>query len=203
MLIKRICSNATLALAVLVSLSWANTIQAALPDDVNAALSSGTQAQKEGAIKALAVAHATNLANFDQLVRLVAEGSKEQPGAYAGALGGACAVSSDNAAITRIIISVFVEAYQEFSSAITQAVIAAGCPAEVAAATLQEALVTAAGGSLSLIPVLPNGNPGTGVNLLQQAFPKSLNTTRLGNVLEGLQQTVQETPMSPTQPNIE
>jgi len=198
MLIKKIGSPIATAVAVIAFLSWANTSNAALPDDVNAALASGSEAQKVAEIRALALANAGNQENFRQLVQLFAAGSTpEQAAVFAGALGAACLVSSDNAATTRIIISVIVEYHPKTAGESTAAVIASGCSAQAAAGALQAALSAAAGGSLGLVPVLPNNNPGFGVNLLQQAYPKSLNTTRLGNVLEGLQ----ETAMSPTQPN--
>jgi len=202
MLIRKFSSRAATALAVVAFAGWASSANAAIPDDVNAALGSGSQAQKTAAIQSLAVSNATNSSNFGQLVQLVASGAtQQQAGAFAGALGAACGASGNNAATTQAIVSTLVGAFPEAGGAITGAVISAGCSAEVAANTLQQSLLTAAGQSLSLTPVLPNTNPGPGVNLLQEAFVKSLNTTRLGNVSG--EQVPQQTPMSPTEPNRE
>jgi hypothetical protein len=185
------------AVAVIAFASWASVARAALPDDVNAALSTGSQAQKIAKIQALATANAGNPANFTQLVQLVAAGvSQEQAAAFTGALAVACGASGNNAQTTQTLVSTLVAAFPEAGGAIVGRAISGGCSAEVAANTLQQALLTAAGQFLSLRQVIPDRNPGTGVNLGQEAFVKSLNTTRLGN-RSGIQ-ILHEGAMSPT-----
>jgi len=189
-------------IAAIALFGWSGSARADLASDVAAALGQSDQAQKIAAISALATTNASNIALFKQLASLVSAGiTAGDAGALAGALAAACSTVPNNAAITQAIVSALVTAYPESGGDIVGAVIGAGCSTQVAVATLQSTLLTAAGQSLSLIPVLPGTNPGTGANLLQQAFVKSLLTTRLGSILDfgNTQGTVQ----SPTEPEPE
>jgi hypothetical protein len=183
MVIRKILSGAVSAFAVLALTSWASVATAALPEDVAAALSPDkTPAQQAAAVQALAVANAGNQANYTQLVQLVAAGiPQSQAASFTNALGAACGASGNNAQTTQTLVNIMVGAFTEASGAITAQAISAGCSAEVAANTLQQALLSAAGQFLALRQVIPDRNPGAGVNLNQEAFIKSLNTTRLGN----------------------
>jgi hypothetical protein len=200
MRIRKIWTGTVAAVAVVAVTSWASLATAALPDDVAAALKpENTLAQQTAAIQALAVANAGNQANFTQLVQLVAAGvSQQQAAAFAGALGAACGASGDNAATTAVVVNGMVGQHPEAGGAIVGQVISAGCSAEVAANTLQQALLTAAGQLLALTRVIPPSNPGPGVNLNQEAFVKSLNTTRLGNRSPAPLQPFVEGAVSPT-----
>ena len=198
MSIRKIWTGTMTAVAVVAFASWASVAEAALPEDVSAALSADkTPAQQAAAVQALATANAGNQANFTQLVQLVAAGiSQQQAASFAGALAAACGASGNNAATTQTLVNVMVGAFPEAGGAIVGQAISGGCSAEVAANTLQQALLTAAGQFLSLRQVVPDRNPGTGVNLNQEAFVKSLNTTRLGN--RNRFQPLQEGAKSPT-----
>jgi len=199
MLIRKLWTGTMAAVAVMAVASWVSVAEAALPEDVSAALSADkTPAQQVAAVQAAATANAGNQANFTQLVQLVAAGiSQQQAASFAGALAAATATSGNNAQTTQTIVSIMVGAFPEAGGAIVGAVIAAGGSAEVAANTLQQALLTAAGQFLSLRQVIPDTNPGPGVNLNQEAFVKSLNTTRLGN-RDSLFQPFIEGAVSPT-----
>lgn len=198
MSIRKIWTGTMTAVAVVAFASWASVAEAALPEDVSAALSADkTPAQQAAAVQALATANAGNQANFTQLVQLVAAGvSQQQAASFTGALAVACGASGNNAATTQTLVNVMVGAFPEAGGAIVGQAISGGCSAEVAANTLQQALLTAAGQFLSLRQVVPDTNPGTGVNLNQEAFVKSLNTTRLGNRSQF--QPLQEGAKSPT-----
>ena len=163
---------------------WATGANATIQSDVTGALGAPTAEAKNAALSSLGKANAGNLSVFTQVARLAASGVTSTGAAgAAGALAkGAFGEVADNAALTRILITAFVQAHPGAGGDIFAAIIAAGGSPEVAAATLQSTLATAAGQALSLVPTLPANNPGTGVNLLQEAFVKSLNTTRLGNV---------------------
>jgi len=181
---------------------WATGANADVQSDVTGALSAPTAQAKNSALASLGKANAGNLPVFTQIAQLVASGVTNTGAAgAAGALAkGAFDVAPNKDALTRILIRVFVQKFPGAGGDIFAAVIAAGGSTEVAAATLQSTLATAAGQALSLVPTLPANNPGTGVNLLQEAFVKSLNTTRLGNV-SGEQITPSATPpQSPTSP---
>lgn len=185
--------------AALLAGVWASGASADIASDVTGALSAPTAAAKNAALSNLGKANGGNLSLFTQLSQLVASGVTGTGAAgAAGALAAACGTVPDNAAITRVLVSTFVARHPGSGGDIFAAIVGAGCSTEVAAATLQSSLSTAAGQALSLVPTLPANNPGTGVNLLQEAFVKSLNTTRLGNV-EGITPT-QEGPQSPTDP---
>ncbi len=185
--------------AALLAGVWASGASADIASDVTGALSAPTAAAKNAALSNLGKANGGNLSLFTQLSQLVASGVTGTGAAgAAGALAAACGTVPDNAAITRVLVSIFVARHPGSGGDIFAAIVGAGCSTEVAAATLQSSLATAAGQALSLVPTLPANNPGTGVNLLQEAFVKSLNTTRLGNV-EGFTPT-QEGPQSPTDP---
>jgi hypothetical protein len=199
MLIRKIWTGTMTAVAVVAFASWASVAEAALPEDVSAALSADkTPAQQSAAIQALATANAGNSANFTQLVQLVAAGvSQQQAAGFAGALAAACGASGNNAATTATLVNVMVGAFPEAGGAIVGQAISGGCSAEVAANTLQQALLTAAGQFLSLREVLRDPNPGPGVNPNQEAWVKSKNTTRLGN-RSGFNIVPQEGAQSPT-----
>jgi hypothetical protein len=181
MLIRKIWTGT--AVAVVAMTSWASVSMAALPDDVAAALKAeNTLSQKTAAIGALASANAGSQANFTQLVQLVAAGiSQQEAAAFANALGAACGASGNNAQTTQTLVNIMVGAFPEAGGAIVGQAISAGCSAEVAANTLQQALLSAAGQFLGLRQVLRDPNPGPGVNINQEAFVKSRLTTRLGN----------------------
>jgi hypothetical protein len=185
MLVTKVWSGAVTAVAVVAFAaftSWASVAKAALSDDVNAALSTGTQAQKISKIQALAAANAKDHAKFTELVQLVATGASQQQVAdFAGALAVACGASGNNGRTTSALVNTLVTAYPAAGGAIVGNAISGGCSAEVAANTLQQALLTAAGQFLSLRQVIPDRNPGPGVNLGQESFVKSLHTTRLGS----------------------
>ena len=170
--------------AALLAGVWASGASADIQSDVTGALSAPTAAAKLAALSGLGTANAGNLQTFTQLAQLVASGVTGSGAAgAAGALAAACGTVPNNAAITRVLVSTFVQRHPGAGGDIFAAIVGAGCSTEVAAATLQSSLATAAGQALSLVPTLPANNPGTGVNLLQEAFVKSLNTTRLGTVL--------------------
>jgi hypothetical protein len=178
---------------------WASGASADIPSDVTGALSAPTAAAKTAALSNLGTANAGNLSVFTQIAQLVASGvTGTGASGAAGPLAAACGTVPDNAAITRVLVSTFVQSHSGAAGDIYAAIVGAGCSTEVAAATLQSSLSTAAGQALSLVPTLPANNPGTGVNLLQEAFVKSLNTTRLGHV-EGFTPTG-ATPQSATDP---
>ena len=199
MLIRKLWTGTMTVVAVVAFASWASVAQAALPEDVAAALSADkTPAQQAAAIQAIATANPGD-PNFTQLVQLMAAGiSQQQAAAFAGALAAATGVSGNNAQTTQTIVSVMVGAFPEAGGAIVGAVIAAGGSAEVAARTLQLAILAASGQFLALREVLRDPNPGPGVNPNQEAFVKSRNTTRLGNRNGVVFQPLQEGAMSPT-----
>jgi len=199
MSIRKLWTGTMTAVAVVAIASWVSVAEAALPEDVSAALSADkTPAQQAAAVQALATANAGNQANFTQLVQLVAAGvSQQQAASFAGALAAACAASGNNAATTQTLVNVMVGAFPEAGGAIVGQAVSGGCSAEVAANTLQQALLTAAGQFAGLREVLRDPNPGPGVNPNQEAFVKSINTTRLGS-RRGSQFVPQEGAMSPT-----
>ena len=190
--------------AALLAGVWASGASADIQSDVTGALSAPTAAAKNAALQNLGKANAGNLPVFTQLAQLAASGvtSTGAAGAVGALAKGAFGEVPDNAALTRILISTFVQAHPGAGGDIFAAVIAAGGSAEVAAAALQSTLATAAGQALSLVPTLPANNPGTGVNLLQEALVKSLNTTRLGHV-EGEIPPSAEAPQSQSDPEFE
>jgi hypothetical protein len=207
--IKKFGASAGAALAMIALVSGTSTANAALSEDVNAAFASNSEAGKVAALQALSVSSAGDQAKFRELVQLVvarsAGSTNEFVGAVAGALGAACVVSSNNALTTRTIVTLFVEAYSGAGGLITASVIRAGCSPDIAAASLQTALVSAAGLSLyNQVSVLP-AHPGTGPTLLGEPWVKSGlgQTTRLGTVNEGTQSGGQfhETAMSPISPD--
>ncbi len=161
---------------------WAQGARANLASDVNDALSLSTLAEQVAAITALATANAGNLALFTQLVSLVSNGIDEaNAGAFAAALASVCTGGAGDAGATIVIVSSLVTTFPGSGGDVTAEVIAAGCPPQVAASTLQATILAAAGQSLSTIQVVPNPNPGIGANDLQDAFVKSILTTRLGS----------------------
>jgi len=199
MVFRKIRSGAATALAIAALASWASVAKADLPSDVAGALV-GTQAEQLANVQTLATSNAGNTANFTQLVELVAAGvSQEQAAAFAGALAAACGVSANNAQTTQALVGTMVGAFPEAGGAIVGSAISGGCSAEVAANTLQLALLTAAGQSLALsVVVVPESNPGVGVNLGQEPFVKELATPRLGNRDPLVIQPFQEEALSPT-----
>lgn len=183
---KRIGLKAFSVATALVIGAWTQGALADLQSDVAGALGSPTPAARNAALSTLATSNAGNFTNFTALTRLVVAGIGQGDAASAaGALAAACGAATDNTAITRVLVSTFVQKHPGAGGGIFAAIVGAGCSTEVAAATLQSSLATAAGQALSLVPTLPPNNPGTGVNLLQQAFLKSRNTTRLGSIVEG------------------
>ncbi len=188
--------------AALLAGVWASSANATIQTDVTSALSAPTVKAKNVALNSLGKANAGNLPVFTQLAELAAAGVTNTGAAgAAGALAaGAFSAAANNDALTRILIRTFVRAHPGAGGDIFAAVIAAGGSTEVAAATLQSSLATAAGQTLGLVPTLPANNPGTGVNLLQEAFVKSLNTTRLGNVTGEQIQPSGTEPQSPSDP---
>ena len=190
--------------AALLAGVWASGASADVQSDVTGALSAPTAAAKTAALSDLGKANSGNLSVFTQIAKLVASGVTSTGAAgAAGALASACGAVPDNAAITRVLISTFVENHPGAGGDIFAAIVGAGCSTEVAAATLQSSLATAAGQALSLVPTLPANNPGTGVNLLQEAFVKSLYTTRLGHVNGEEITPTAHTPQSQTKPTFE
>jgi hypothetical protein len=200
MVIRKIWTGTVAAVAVVAMTSWASMATAALPEDVSAALSPDkTPAQQAAAVQALATANAGSQANYAQLVQLVAAGiSQQQAASFAGALAAACGASGNNAQTTQALVNGMVNAFPEAGGAIVGQAIAGGCSAEVAANTLQQALLTAAGQSLRRRLVLKNPGPGTGVDVGSEAFVKSENTTRLGNRSGTPFIPIQEGAQSPT-----
>jgi len=200
MLIRKMWTGTMTAIAVVGFTSWASVASAALdPAAVNAALDPAkTDAQKLAAVGALATANAASAEDFAQLAQLVAAGiSQQQAAAFAGALAAACGASGNNAQTTQILVNAMVSAHPEAGGAIVGQAISGGCSAEVAANTLQQALLTAAGQLLrQRVQVHKNPGPGTGVDVGSEAFVKSENDTRLGN-RRGLA-PLQEGAMSPT-----
>ncbi len=187
--------------AALLAGVWASGASADIQSDVTGALSAPTAAAKLAALSNLGTANSGNLSVFTQIAQLVASGVTGTGAAgAAGALAAACGAVPDNAAITRILVSTFVLRHPGAGGDIFAAIVGAGCSTEVAAATLQSTLATAAGQALSLVPTLPANNPGTGVNLLQEAFVKSLFTTRLGKINDGQISPSAGTPQSLTEP---
>lgn len=184
---------------------WASGANATVDTDVTSALSAPNAEAKSAALRSLGRANAGNLPVFTQVAELAAAGvtSTGAAGAAGALAAGAFGAAANNDALTRILISTFVQAHPGAGGDIFAAVIAAGGSAEVAAATLQSSLATAAGQALSLVPTLPANNPGTGVNLLQEAFVKSLNTTRLGNVTGEQIVPSSAPPQSPDDPHME
>jgi hypothetical protein len=201
MQIRKIWTGTMAAVAVAALTSWASVGSAALPAGaVSAALdSTKTPAQQQAAVQALATAHAGNLADFTALAEQVAAGVPQaQAAAFARALAAACGASGNNAQTTQALVNALVSAHPEAGGAIVGQAIAGGCSAEVAANTLQQALLTAAGQSLRRRLVLKNPGPGTGVDIGSEAFVKSENTTRLGNRSGTPFVPIQEGAQSPT-----
>lgn len=180
---------------------FAQTARADLATDITNALGQPTLNAQVDAIKTISAAQANDTGNFQALVNLVANGITESnAGAFTGALASACGGVPDCSAQTSIIINTMVTRFPGAGGDILAACLANGCPQQVATAQFAQAISTAAGQSLSLIPVLPPVTPGTGANLLGQGNVKEEGlTVRLGFTGEGLPQTV-ETPQSPTQP---
>ena len=189
---KKLGMAAAVAIVMSTQGAWAD-----MQSDVNAALGQPTPAAQAAAIRALAAANGNNPANFAALVTAVARGASEQnAGALTGALAAGC--TDDCSTQTQVIVNTMVTNFPGAGGDILAACLANGCNQQIATQTFASAIATAAGQSLSLVPVLPPVTPGTGANLLGQGNAKEEGlTTRLGFTGENLPATV-EPPASPT-----